>query len=251
MNVKIINLKRFFSFAKNIIFSLIIISIVVFAIYTSNYILNSRLYIPTMLQKTDLKTIIIDAGHGGEDPGALGKTGALEKDINLQISNILGEMLSREGFAVIYTRTDDSLLYSESENIKGLRKHYDLKNRCKIASDYPNAILISLHTNSYSDESCSGLQVYYSEHNDNSKILANKIQFSVKENLQNNNSRNIKSGKELYILKNTENVSILIECGFISNYDECEKLTQKEYQKMLCLSILYGIIEYTEEINIK
>ena len=189
-------------------------------------------------------TIILDAGHGGEDAGATGVNGALEKDLNLSMSKILGEMLIDKGFAVIYTRSEDKMLYAEFENIKGLRKISDLKNRCKVAKNYPNALFVSIHMNTFGDSQYSGLQVYYSENNQDSQALAEAIQSNVRKEVQPSNNRKIKPGKSIYVLENVENTAVLIECGFLSNMEEAEKLSEKEYQKLLSFSIICGIIEY-------
>ena len=193
-------------------------------------------------------TVIIDAGHGGEDVGAIGIGDVYEKDLNLQISEKLGEYLCAAGYKVIYTRTDDRLLYTEEQNVKGMRKIYDLKNRIQIANAYTNAIFISIHMNYYGQPSCSGLQVYHAVNSD-SRSLARSIQDSVKNTLQPSNKRTIKEGNEIYVLKNCKLPAILIECGFISNPDESKKLSEKEYQKELCFSILCGIIEYEKNRN--
>lgn len=192
--------------------------------------------------------VILDAGHGGEDAGATGINGALEKDLNLSLVNIMGEMLVEKGFAVIYTRSEDKMLYEEWENIKGIRKISDLKNRCKIAKNYPNALFVSIHMNTFGDGKYSGLQVYYSPENKESEKMASSVQSCVKRELQPENHRNIKPGKDIYILENMDNTAILVECGFLSNPEEAEKLSQKEYQNMLSFSIICGIIEY---MNIK
>lgn len=189
-------------------------------------------------------TFVIDAGHGGEDCGAIGTSGVYEKDLNLDIALKLGEYLENSGFRVVYTRTDDKLLYTEEENIKGMRKIYDLKNRMSIANGEDNAILISLHMNSYGSSSAKGLQVYYSEKNKDSEILANTLQNEIKNSLQPDNHRTVKSGENIYLLKNAECIAVLIECGFISNPEECGKLSEKEYQKELSFAILCGIIKY-------
>jgi len=196
--------------------------------------------------ESNLPIVIIDAGHGGEDCGAIGKSGVYEKDLNLEIANNLRQYLENSGYTAIMTRTTDRLMYNEEENIKGMRKIYDLKNRVKIANSYENAILISIHMNSFGDSKYSGLQVYYGN-SESSSTLANNIQTEVKRLLQSTNNRQIKSGKELYLLENSENPAVLIECGFISNEEECQKLSEKEYQKELCFSILCGIIKYTNE----
>ena len=194
-----------------------------------------------------LTGVVIDPGHGGEDCGAIGVSGVYEKDLNFEISNELGSILSDKGFAVIYTRTQDSLLYTDEENIFGMRKISDLKNRCKIGAENKNAIFISIHMNSYKSSGCTGLQTYYSENNDSSYSLASSIQRNVKSKLQQNNNRQVKPGKDMYILENLSNPAILIECGFLTNPEECEKLSEKEYQKELSFAIFCGIIEYIDK----
>lgn len=191
-------------------------------------------------------TIIIDAGHGGEDIGATGVNGRYEKELNFELSMILGEYLRKAGFAVVYTRTEDKLLYTEEQNIKGFRKINDLKNRVAIANSYDDALFISIHMNSFSMPKYSGLQVYYAEAAEGSDVLAETIQSEVRERIQQNNNRKIKKGSDIYILEHAQIPAVLIECGFITNPDECEKLSQKEYQKELSFAILCGIIEYTE-----
>lgn len=193
------------------------------------------------------KIVILDAGHGGEDSGAVGKNGRLEKDLNLELTLEMGSILEKKGYVVIYTRTDDRLLYTESENIKGIRKISDLKNRCKIAANYPESIFVSIHMNSFGSEKYSGLQVYYKPGDNESRALADSIQQRVISEVQPDNNRKIKSGEGLYVLENLENRSILIECGFLTNSSECEKLSEKEYQKRLSLSIVCAIIEYIED----
>lgn len=202
-------------------------------------------YVPTASQKKG--TIVIDAGHGGEDSGTVGVNGILEKDVNLDIARLVGAYLEEGGYSVVYTRTDDRLLYKPEENIKGIRKISDLKNRVEIAEKYPDAVFISLHVNSYGDRKYSGLQVYYSANAEDSRILADNIQSEVKNTLQQENNRKIKPGDKIYVLKNLSTPAVLIECGFLSNPEECEKLSEKEYQKRLSFSIVCGIIKYMEE----
>ena len=248
MFVSVLNLRRHRKLLISIKIVALVIVVTVFmgACFSSHY--ESKRYIHTMQEKSEKNLIIIDAGHGGEDPGAIGDSGVYEKDLNLEIAFELGQELSKQGFAVMYTRTQDKLLYSESENIKGIRKISDLKNRCKIAAEYPSAIFVSIHMNSYGSSKYSGLQVYYSTENDDSYILAGSIQQSVKESIQPNNNRVVKPGNDIYVLENTQNCAVLIECGFITNKVECEKLLQKEYQKQLSLAIVCGIMNYREKI---
>jgi len=229
-------------------FCLALSLVIVFSIVMAgaNFYYSSDEYVEALIEESDKKLVIIDAGHGGEDCGAVGVTGVYEKDLNYDISFQLGKLFTDAGYAVVYTRTSDKLLYTEAENIKGIRKISDLKNRCKIAAEYPNALFISIHMNSYSNPKYSGLQVYYSTENEDSKVLASAIQRNVKERLQADNNRKIKSGEGIYILENVENTAVLVECGFLTNHEECKKLSEKEYQKSLSFSIFCGIIEYIE-----
>ena len=192
-------------------------------------------------------TVVIDAGHGGEDSGAVGVNGILEKNVNLEIAMLIGEYLEDAGYNVVYTRTEDKLLYKPEENIKGIRKISDLKNRVEIAEGYTDSLFVSVHMNSYGDDRYSGLQVYYSPNNESSRRLADSIQSEVKASLQNDNNRMIKSGEGIYVLKKLSSAAVLVECGFLSNPVECEKLSEKEYQKRLSFSIVCGIIKYMEE----
>lgn len=189
-------------------------------------------------------TVIIDAGHGGEDSGAVGVNGVLEKDINLSVAMIMGDMLISHGYSVVYTRTEDKLLYTEKEDIKGIRKISDLKNRCLVACERPDAVFVSIHMNSYGASKYSGLQVYYSANNPDSRILADKIQRRVKDELQPHNKRVSKLTDAIYVLSNVPNTAVLVECGFLTNPEECAKLSEKEYQKQLSFSVICAIIEY-------
>ena len=249
MKIITLNLRRPI-FAAKIIFKLIcFILVLTLAVNFSSIYFKSKddAYTAAALTLAEKRTVIIDAGHGGEDCGAIGASGVYEKDLNLEVAKILGEEFMKSGYAVIYTRLNDKLLYAEDENIYGIRKISDLKNRCKIGAETPNAIFISIHMNSFSQPKYSGTHVYYSEKNEESYPLAMSVQNKIKRDLQPDNNRVPKSGKGIYLLENLENPAILIECGFLTNPEECEKLSEKEYQKQLSFSILCGIIEYIEK----
>ena len=194
-----------------------------------------------------IKTVVIDPGHGGEDCGAIGCTGAFEKDLNLEISMIIGEMLREKGFNVVYTRTDDRMLYLPEENIKGMRKLSDLKSRVRISDENPGAIFVSIHMNSFGEAKYSGLQVYAKDKSEDSEALAEAIRRAVVSTCEPENKRAVKRGDKIYVLEKNTNTSVLIECGFLSNEAECERLSQKEFQKELSFSIVCGIINYMEE----
>ncbi len=242
MKVYIINLRK----VRKIMSALLVLVLSVFA--TTGIILGVDNAF--MVGNTDIpdntRVIIIDPGHGGEDCGAVGASGVYEKNLNLEISVALSEALTEAGYTVVMTRTEDKMLYSEEENIKGMRKLSDLKNRCKIAAEYPGALMISIHMNSFGAPQYSGLQVYYENNNESSNQLAQSIQASVKEKLQPENDRVIKNGKGLYLLDNSPVTTVLVECGFLSNDEECKNLSEKEYQKQLSFAVSCGIIEYIE-----
>jgi len=241
-----LNLKSHYKKGLSIVkFVAVILTVILISNVFSGIYVSSEEYKETLSEITEKSTVIIDAGHGGEDCGAIGVSGIYEKDLNLKIEAELGNILSENGFAVVHTRTKDALLYTEEENIYGMRKISDLKNRCKIGAEYPNAIYISIHMNSYKSANCTGLQVYYSQNNNSSMALATCIQQNVKSKLQPDNNRQIKVGKGIYLLENLSNPAILVECGFLTNPEECEKLSKKEYQKQLSFAIFCGIIDYT------
>ena len=249
MRVIVLNLHRFRRLISGVKFISLAMLLLLFFNLVSGAYLSSDRYVEVLQKENEKNLVIIDAGHGGEDPGAIGYGEIYEKDLNLEIAKTLGKQLEERGFAVMYTRTEDKLLYLEEENIKGIRKISDLKNRCKIAAEYPDAIFVSIHMNSFGNPKYSGLQVYYSENNENSRLLATKIQTSVKDTLQNDNDRVVKEGKNMYVMENVTNTAVLIECGFLTNRGECEKLCEKEYQNRLSLAIVCGIIEYRKQIS--
>lgn len=192
--------------------------------------------------------IIIDAGHGGEDGGASGSDGVLEKDLNLDVSFILSDMLRAGGVPVIMTRTEDILLYDRNIDYKGRKKVLDLKARLKISDDNPGALFVSIHMNAFPQKKYSGLQVYYSTNEAGSKLLADKIQDIVRISLQPENLRESKSaGSNIFLLHKNENTAVLVECGFLSNDAECEKLSDPAYRQQLTLALFCGIMEYLGE----
>ncbi|MBQ2863199.1 MAG: N-acetylmuramoyl-L-alanine amidase [Clostridia bacterium] len=205
---------------------------------------RSKLIYVNMNLTLNSPTVIIDAGHGGEDCGAIGIDGILEKDLNLLLSEEIREILSSQNINVVMTRTEDKLLYKEEQNIKGQRKLYDLKNRYLIASEYENSIFVSIHMNKYPEEIYKGLVVYYSQNNERSKSLALSVQNNIKEHLQSTNNRQIKNAKnDIYLLDRITSPAILIECGFLSNEDDCKNLQNDEYRKKMALIISNSIIE--------
>ena len=190
--------------------------------------------------------VILDAGHGGEDGGAVGVNGAREKDINLAMANELAALLRGEGVKVILTRSEDKLLYGEDDDIRGQRKKGDLKNRLAVAEAHPEAIFVSIHMNTFSVAKYSGLQVYYAA-TDGSRDLANAVQGAVRKEVQQQNRRVPHAAdSSIFLLHNAVGTAVLVECGFLSNPEECALLSQKDYQSRLCFSIFCGMMEYIE-----
>ena len=189
--------------------------------------------------------ILLDAGHGGEDGGAVGVNGVAEKTINLALVGQLGTMLTAAGVKVAYTRTEDRLLYTEEQNIYGMRKIYDLRNRLEIARQTENVVLISIHMNKFSDARQKGVQVYYSVSDPRSRALARRIRSSITSDLQSGNRRVSKPGNSsIYLLERADFPAVLVECGFLSNPEECAALCDTEYQKKLCFAMFCAIMEY-------
>ncbi len=188
-----------------------------------------------------LPVIVLDAGHGGIDGGATGADGTVEKELNLKISQRIAALLRVMGYTVVETRTEDRSL-ADADAKKGRVKQSDLTNRLKVSKEYPDSIFVSIHMNTYPSVACEGLQVWYSENNAQSAEFAKEVQLGVKTLLQPQNNRKIKAAtSSIYLLRHAENPAILIECGFISNPAECEKLTSDDYQKQLALAIAASI----------
>ncbi|MBQ8141393.1 MAG: N-acetylmuramoyl-L-alanine amidase [Clostridia bacterium] len=189
-------------------------------------------------------TVIIDAGHGGEDGGAVGINGIYEKELNLIIAADLCDMLRSNGVNVIMTRENDVMLYDKSADYKGRKKLLDLAERLRIGENCEDSVFVSIHMNSFPQEKYSGFQVYYSANNQGSQILAENIQTAVCESIQKNNGRSIKKADgNIYLLDRLSSPAVLIECGFISNSEECALLCTEEYRQKLTLSIFCGIME--------
>jgi N-acetylmuramoyl-L-alanine amidase len=190
------------------------------------------------------QTIVVDAGHGGEDGGAIGKSPIPEKDINLAISKDLQQLLTAAGYRVLMTRTTDTSL-SDPLNTIHERKVSDLHNRLKLIQSQGNCIFISIHQNFFEQSQYSGAQVFYSTNNEKSKAIAEAIRSQVVGQLQKNNSRAIKPAtSSIYLLWNAKVPAVLVECGFLSNEQEAAALNQESYQKKMAFCIYCGLLDY-------
>lgn len=183
--------------------------------------------------------VIIDAGHGGVDGGAVSCTGVKESDINLQIALRLQDMLNLLGLQTLMIRTEDVSIYTSGESIAA-KKVSDLKERVRIINDTNNAFLISIHQNYFSDSRYYGAQVFYK---DPYYELASLLQSNFAA-INSQNHRKVKKAKGIYLLDHIHCPSVLIECGFLSNPVEEQMLRSDDYQRKICGVIGASISRY-------
>lgn len=185
--------------------------------------------------------IVIDAGHGGNDPGKIGINGALEKDINLQIAMLLKSYLEAQDVEVVMTReTDDGLYDTDSSN----KKVQDMKRRIGIIDETAPALTVSIHQNSYPEEYVSGAQVFYYTGSAEGQKSAVFLQDSLIRRLDPENHRQVKANDSYYLLKKTSTPIVIVECGFLSNSVEAEKLCDSSYQERVAWAIHIGVLQY-------
>ena len=186
------------------------------------------------------KTVVIDAGHGGKDAGTTADDGTEEKAINLDIAMKLYDFLMFSGINAVLIRDGDYELYPEGSD----KSRSDLYNRLDFVNEIPEAVLISIHQNHFEDRREWGTQIWYTVNDTLSKELADKTLSNIKSTIQpNNNRENKPSGSSYYLLYKASVPSIMIECGFMSNTEENNKLKDPEYQNILSFLILTGICE--------
>ncbi len=229
---------------KYIIIAVAVMITILFIVKIKNTSEDVMKYMPV----TD-KTIVLDAGHGGIDPGAMNKDKTvLEKDINLQITMKIKELIEASGGNVILTRDKDVSLYEEGNN-KTTRQKYNenLKNRKKIIENSQADMFISIHLNSFEDSKYYGAQTFYPAGKEDGKSLAQIIQTELKRVADNTNNREIKPREDLYLIKDNQMASVLIECGFLSNENEAKLLVDEEYQEKIAWAIYVGIQKYFNE----
>lgn len=194
-------------------------------------------------------TIVIDAGHGGEDGGA-GANGVLEKDINLAIALKLRDMLRISGYEVKMIRETDVSVYDSSAVTVREKKVSDMKNRVHMINESSGNVLVSIHQNKFEQSKYSGAQMFYSGNNPRSEKLAESIRQSVTSLLQPDNHRELKKDSgSVYILKKAEVPAVIVECGFLSNEEEAKKLSSDKYQSQMAFAVYCGIIEWLNGKN--
>lgn len=199
-------------------------------------------------EETEERVVVIDPGHGGKDPGKIGINEAEEEDINLSIALKLKEKLEKMNYKVIMTREGDEDLCAGDFN-----KKEDLNNRCYIINqsykENENTVMISIHQNSYSDGGVWGAQCFYFAKSEKSKAIADSIQQGFNTMINVGSEKNAKENDSYYMLKNTSCPAVIIECGFLSNWSEAEKLVTDDYQQRIVDIIASNLPQNEEEIQ--
>ena len=210
----------------------------------ASFVFLSREAAVVSKEMNEQKMIVVDAGHGGRDPGMVGVGGLKEDGVNLAIAKKLKGQLEQNGYTVIMTREDENGLYEEGAlNMKV----QDLEKRISVIDESNALLTISIHQNSYEDASVKGPQVFYYEDSLEGERLARAIQERMNQELSPSSPREAKGNKTYYLLKNSSGVVNIVECGFLTNPDEAGLLQTEEYQERVAKAIVDGIQSYMGE----
>ena len=194
----------------------------------------------------EMPVVVIDAGHGGTDPGKVGVDGSLEKDINLAVAKRLKTYLEQDDIRVIMTRETDTGLYSDTDSRK---KMADMKKRCEIIEESGADLVVSIHQNSYHEEYVSGGQVFYYKTSEKGKYLAELLQKRFDYVLGEANKRLAKANDNYYLLLHVKAPIVIVECGFLSNSKEAARLEEEDYQDRMAWTIHMGILQYLNTVG--
>lgn len=194
--------------------------------------------------KENRPCVVIDAGHGGDDPGKVGINKALEKDLNLMIAKRLEALLEAQDIEVVMTRETEAGLYDAKASNK---KVQDMKRRIAIIDEAKPVITVSIHQNSYQEEYVHGAQVFYYKDSVEGKALAETLQDCLIQMVDPENTRVAKANDSYYLLKKTDTPIVIVECGFLSNYAEAERLCTEEYREKIAWAVHMGILKYLNE----
>lgn len=230
---------------KNVVPILLVFALVAICIIGSCANINTETITVNSTAVTS-HVIVIDAGHGKPDKGAVGIYGTTEEAINLKIALKVQKLLQQSGAVVYLTRSDENGIFSDGNTIKE-KKISDIKNRVIIGNQQDVEAFISIHLNKYPSNKYSGWQTFYQENNDQSKYLAECIQKSLNNTILCDNKRVPLVLKGIYIMDHIENPTITVECGFLSNEEEAKKLEEDEYQNKLAWGIYIGIQEFFKQ----
>ena len=212
--------------------------------YSRTYSQISAVLAAASGEETKVK-VVIDPGHGGNDPGGIGVSGVLEKDVNLSVALFLKENLEQQGIEVVMTRDTDRGLYSESTSNK---KKEDLAKRIQIIEETDPDFVLCIHQNIFTDSKYSGAQVFYYKDSAEGARLASCIQDQLIAGVDPENTRVPKSNMNYYMLKQSPVPIVIVECGFLSNAEEESKLGTEDYQRKLAWNIFLGTMHYLNEV---
>ena len=234
---------------KDIIFYSSMALIIFLTIFTPMASINQRINSVTSTNLQEKIKIVIDAGHGEPDGGAVSAEGIKESDLNLQIAQKLKTKLEELNIDVIMTREDSNNIASASEQQNKIRqiKASDLNNRVKIANESGATILVSIHMNKFEDGKYRGWQTFYSKNSEEGKKLAEKIQTSIGESVQIENKRTALKIEGIKIIDKSKIPAVIVECGFLSNLEECKLLQDETYQEKMAEGIKNGIKNYLSD----
>ena len=187
--------------------------------------------------------IVIDAGHGGEDGGAVAADGTVESGINLAIAQDLDALLRFLGCETRMTRTEDAAIYSDGARTLREKKASDLKNRVALVNETPNAVLLSIHQNSLpASRRVHGAQAFHAR-TEGSEALAESVQVALNAAVNPGNEKSRKViDKSVYLMKNISCPAVLVECGFLSNAEEAARLCETDYQRKLAVTVAAGFL---------
>ncbi len=217
----------------------IIVLIAVILVGVALFIATGVYVTTTTTMATTKGVVVVDAGHGGIDPGVSGASGAKESEINLSLAKELGKQLKKAGYEVVYTRNSNTVLYLNDEPNK---KQADMKRRKDIIENANASLVISLHCNKFPQTERRGAQVFFTQGSEQSTALANNVQTKINELNKTYNGREFDALKgEYYILLCSKSPSILVECGFLSNAEDEKLLISVDYQEKICQKIIEGL----------
>lgn len=224
------------------IYLLVVIGAVLSAVLLSQ--ISTESSIPTF-HRSEQSIIVIDAGHGGEDGGAVSVTGQKESELNLEIALRLRDLLGFLGVQTRMIRTEDVSVYTEGETI-AQKKVSDIRQRVRLVEETPGALLVSIHQNHFSEAKYRGAQVFYAK---GSEGLAETMQAAIASYVDPNNHRQCKAIQDVYLFEHITCEAVLVECGFLSNPAEELLLRDEQYQKKLAVAIGCCLVDYLEDCN--
>ena len=223
-------------------YKMILIYILIISCFLTVPLVGNRTVTAFSEASIEHKYVVIDAGHGGVDGGAVSCTGTYESQINLEIALKLNDLMHLLGIRIVMIRDTDRSVYTEGETIAA-KKVSDIKERLRIVNTTPNALFLSIHQNNFQDSRYSGTQVFYNDQPD-SKLLAGQLQASFRENINPANKRQIKKSSGVYLMEHINCTGVLIECGFLSNHHEESLLQNPDYQRKICAVIAATVSQY-------